>query len=126
MARLTRQSALGPQLYGKIQVRGDVSVYNDAMRKLAAYEDTGLTPEEIEATCAALKLAQARAGDYEADIEAGNLVRLPGELVTPYELNERYWICGWDSEHCTLTIQDRVLKAEAARAALEGWQHGQN
>lgn len=43
--------------------------------KLRRYEDTGLTPEEIEATCAALKLAQARARDYEAEVERLNRAR---------------------------------------------------
>ena len=62
---------------------------------------------------------------FKADIEAGNLVRLPGELVAPYELNERYWICGWDSERCTLIIQDRALMNGTVRASLGG-KHGQN
>lgn len=65
---------------------------------------------------AALK---AELAAFKADIEAGNLVRLPGKLIAPYELNARYWICGWDSENCTLTIQDRALVDEAARAALQ-------
>ena len=57
---------------------------------------------------------------FKTDNEAGNLVRLPGELIAPYELNARYWICGWDSERCTLTIQDRVLMDESNRVAFEG------
>ena len=37
--------------------------------RLYSYQETSLTPEEIEATCAALKLAQVRAGDMEAEVE---------------------------------------------------------
>ena len=61
---------------------------------------------------------RAEVEQYRADITAGRLVRLPNELIAPYELNERYWICGWDADDCTFTIQDRVLKKEAARTAL--------
>jgi hypothetical protein len=81
------------------------------------YEDTGLMPDEI----AALRAENER---YKADIEAGNLVRLPGKLITPYELNDRYWICVWYPERCTLIIQDRVLLNEASSPAQGGEQHG--
>lgn len=104
--------------------------------RIAAYEDTGLEPEEIvnlndfsTTQCAKLLVEngslraeverlRAENAAYKADIEAGRLVRLPDTLIAPYELNDRYWVSGWDSENCTLTIQDRKMK-EAARAALE-------
>jgi FtsZ-binding cell division protein ZapB len=78
--------------------------------RLRQYEDTGLTPDEIDELrdendrlCAALKLAQARARDYEAeierlraenaafkaDIEAGRLVRLPYPIGTNAYAAER-------------------------------------
>jgi hypothetical protein len=79
--------------------------------RLRRYEDTGLMPDEI----AALRAENER---YKADIEAGNLVRLPGKLITPYELNDRYWICVWYPERY------RVLLNEASNAALEGGQDG--
>lgn len=63
-----------------------------------ASSGTGMMPDEVaalkdeiaslrdenERLCAALKLAQARAADYDADIEAGRLVTLPaavGQMV---------------------------------------------
>lgn len=59
------------------RARGNCSAYavfTDAYVRLAAYEDTGLMPDEIdelcdenERLCAALKLAQTRAADYEAE-----------------------------------------------------------
>ena len=119
MDRLTRLTQFGPQLYGKIQVRGDVSVYNDAVRKLYAYEDTGLTPDEI----AALRAENAA---FKADIEAGRLVR--------FEDGEPYWYC----PHCreevgAYSVTNGELHDRCGhpvewikpvkRAALEGGQH---
>ena len=55
--------------------------------RLRQYEETELTPDEVaalraenERLCAALKLAQVRAADYDADIEAGRLLRLPAAI----------------------------------------------
>ncbi|MDD3029855.1 MAG: hypothetical protein PHS57_06220 [Alphaproteobacteria bacterium] len=185
MDRLTKKYAGG---YGLVKVRDNEqdleSPYPNTLRacfeswqRLAAYEDTGLMPEDImrldaTARCNAnmharlserllkqeerthkarcqrdkaraeaeqwrnafstaeaisidlaenLKYMTNEASQYHADIEAGRLVSLPNELIAPYELNERYWVCGWDADDCTLTIQDRALKSKAeARAALEG------
>jgi len=48
MNRLTEKGKLGWQLIaGWMSVRGDVKAYNKAVEKLAEYEDTGLTPEQI-------------------------------------------------------------------------------
>lgn len=79
--------------------------------RLAAYENTGLTPDEVNRLTAEIER-------YRKDVADGMIVRLPETLTAPYELNERYWVCGWDSDDCTLTIQDRKLR-EAAEAALK-------
>ncbi len=75
--------------------------------------------EDVQAMADEIAALRAELDAFKADIEAGNLVRLPGKLIAPYELNDRYWICGWDSERCTLIIQDRALMDGTARAALE-------
>lgn len=74
----------------------------DAIKKLAAYEDTE---------------------------ESGLLVRMPGMLIAPYVLNERFWICGWDDENCTMTIQDRKLqrdKIHGEMVAAMDWNEAEN
>lgn len=53
---------------------------------------------------------------YRKDEADGRLVRLPETLTAPYELNDRYWVCGWDSDDYTLIIQDRKLRDEAEAA----------
>jgi hypothetical protein len=47
MERLTIKTSMGWQLKGNIGVHGDVRLYNDAMDRLAAYEDSSLTPEHV-------------------------------------------------------------------------------
>jgi ABC-type phosphate transport system auxiliary subunit len=76
--------------------------------------------------CEAMNEAQSENKRLQGELEGyrqaereGRMVRLPGELVAPYELNARYWVCGWNLEDCTLIIQDRMLKQESARAALK-------
>ena len=70
---------------------------DSVMLRLAAYEDTGLTPEQCHALIADLDIARHEVDDlraelaaYKSDIEAGRLVRLP------YLTGERiYVLCNY-------------------------------
>lgn len=73
MNRLTRYSTNGANLLGDITVRGDVSVFRDALNKLAAYEDIGLAPDEVARLTAEFE-------QYHEDEADGRLVRLPCEV----------------------------------------------
>ncbi len=133
----------------RIDNNGNIVAARDLMkaevfRKLYAYEDTGLTPEEIEATCAALKLAQVRAGDMEAEVErlragASEADELVCRLIERYEFdrpsdeaNPCEWCSGNNCDGCRRMTDDDDHKIrfemadlrfmEAARAALEGGQ----
>jgi hypothetical protein len=67
-----------------------------AIKRLAAYEDTGLTPDEI----AALRAENAA---FKADIEAGRVVRIPikvGEKVYCVRGDRKCDRCSHDPWHC--------------------------
>lgn len=121
--------------------------YLTLLETLARYEDTGLTPDEIAALhedndrlCAALKLAQARAGDYEAEVErlragVSEADELVCRLIERYEFdrpsdeaNPCEWCSGNNCDSCRRMTDDDDHKIrfemadlrflEAARAAL--------
>lgn len=62
MDRLTvRDKKYGEVLAANITVRGDVSAYNAAIRKLAAYEDINVDPDHIRAELAEMTLDKYQA-----------------------------------------------------------------
>lgn len=90
----------------------DASV-NDLCAKLAAYEDTGLTPDEIDALrdendrlCAALKLAQTRAADMETEFK--HLVDANRTMETEVERLRA------ELERLTAELAAMTARAEAA------------
>lgn len=114
--------------------------------ELETYRATGLTPDEIAALkadrdqwqdgtiivkladaeaevdrlCAALKLAQARAADYEADIEAGRLVRLEPCDECRYKLESHAWnYYTYPCNECRQRVKSNFMKPEATRASLD-------
>lgn len=102
------------------------------MARLAAYEDTGLTPDEIAAL-------RAENDAYKADIEAGRLVRYPdfpqdmNDILEPLKvqsaLNSEVMKLNFRKEHrpkdvsildyTVIAALNKVLE-EAAKTALEG------
>lgn len=56
---------------------GKLIGHKDCMERLAAYEDTGLTPEQVKAQIENLKTAYSIIDDYEKKISEGTLLRLP-------------------------------------------------
>lgn len=80
--------------------RGDIPIYTKNSSELRGRPSADLVSKLVD-----------RLGVYEDAEKDGRLVMLPETLTAPYDLNERYWVCGWDSDNCTLTIQDRKLLA---------------
>jgi hypothetical protein len=97
MDRLTKKYAGG---YGLAKVKDNEqaleSPYPNTLRacfeswqRLGAYEDTGLTPDEIAALRAEIERLRAENAAFKADIEAGRLVRLPYPIGTNAYAAER-------------------------------------
>ena len=94
MNRLTFNDKLfGWQLRANITVSGDCGAYNDAMRRLAAYEETGLEPDEINALHERLNAEDAKVGKWP--------VFVPGSMFHGAK------IVGADYESRTVTLDWR-------------------
>jgi uncharacterized small protein (DUF1192 family) len=78
----------------------------ECMARLAAYEDTGLTPEETAALRAEVERLRAESAAYKADIEAGNLMRLESCDECRYKLESQAW------EYYTYPCRECRLRAK--------------
>lgn len=84
---LVRKRALGPAYFTS---QRDYKDYRDAIDRLAAYEDTGLDPEEIEGPYDNLK---AHLFDVEADLKACQQAEAEGRLlVLPCKVGDTVYL----------------------------------